>query len=157
MTNCIFGFLLQKQRGLTVAQVVNASIPLDIAAKVVALLVAWFFVVRKDIKHHTVSETGYLKFNADEEERDKREYCKIAKFAAVSTPVVFLITVVLFITLEIRGGDPTAVLCRIYLILLALYTLMNCNRKFTEGMELITENVCKDFQFGMKVISQYFW
>ena len=146
--------LTAEAAGVPVEAVVNASIPLDITAAVVALAVAWFFVVRKDIKNNTETETEYLKFK--EQAGAKLEYCKTAKAAAWIVPLVFLAAVVLFVTLEIRGGDATAVLGGISLILLAAFCLVDCKGDFSEGMERITEHVREGFQFGMKVFSPVF-
>ena len=146
--------LTAEAAGIPVGDVVAASLPLDLAATVVALTVAWFFVIRKDIKNRTESDTEYLKFK--EQSEAKVEYCKTAKAASIVTPVVFLIAVVLFIVLEIRGGDATAVLGGISLILLAIFCMVDCGGNFSEGMERITEHVREGFQFGMKVFSPVF-
>ncbi|MEM5776053.1 MAG: hypothetical protein AAGU05_13710, partial [Anaerolineaceae bacterium] len=139
-----------------VSAVVSASLPLDIAATVVALVTAWFFVVRKDIKNNVESETEYIKFKADSEAASKAEYSSIARTAAWVVPLVFLIAVVLFIVFEIRGGDATAMLGGISLILMAVFCLVGCQGKFSEGMERITDHVREGFQFGMKVFSPVF-
>lgn len=146
--------LTAEAAGIPVGDVVAASLPLDLAAAVVALTVAWFFVVRKDIKNRTETETEYLKFK--EQSEAKVEYCKTAKAASIVTPIVFLTAVVLFIVLEIRGGDATAVLGGISLILLAIFCMVDCGGNFSEGMERITEHVREGFQFGMKVFSPVF-
>lgn len=148
--------LTAEAAGISVAEVVNATIPLGFAAAVVALVIAWFFVVKKDIKNHTVTESEYLKFKADEEADAKREYCKTARVAAIVTPIVFVLAVVLFFIMKIRGGDATAVLGGISLFLLAIYSLADCKGKYAEGMERITDNVRDGFQFGMKVFSPVF-
>ncbi|MHC1783673.1 MAG: hypothetical protein AB9891_13115 [Anaerolineaceae bacterium] len=145
--------LTAEAAGIPVADVIAASIPLDIIAAIVALTIAWFGSVRKDIKNNTETETEYLKFK--EVSDTKVEYSTCAKAAAWIVPLVFVIAVILFIALEIRGGDATAVLGGISLILLAIFSLWSCG-KFAEGMENITENVREGFQFGMKVFSPVF-
>lgn len=150
--------LTAEAAGLSVAEVNSAALVLDAVAAVVALAVAWFFVVRKDIALGTTSDTEYLKFKADAEAAKgvKKEYCRTAKLAAWLVPLSFLVAVVLFITLEIRGGDATAVLGGISLVLLSLFCMLDCNGNFAEGMERITDNVREGFQFGMKVFSPVF-
>lgn len=148
--------LTAEAAGLSVAQVVRASVPLDIAATVVALLVAWFLIVRKDIAAGTTTDTEYLKFKADQDAASTRVYCKTAKLAAWLVPGSFLIAVILFIALEIRGGDATAVLGGIALILLSIFSMLNCEGDFAGGMEAITDSVREGFQFGMKVFSPVF-
>ena len=146
--------LTAEAAGIPVGDVVAASLPLDIAAAVVALAVAWFLIVRKDIKNNTETETEYLKFK--EQSDAKMEYCKTAKVASWVVPLCFLAAVVLFLVFEIRGGDATAVLGGLSLILLAVFCLVDCAGNFTEGMERITEHVREGFQFGMKVFSPVF-
>lgn len=148
--------LTAEAAGISVNEVVAASVPLDAIAAVVALAVAWFFIVRKDIKNHTISETEYLKFKADAEAAAKREYCTTAKVAAWLTPLSYIAAVVIFLVFEIRGGDATAVLGGISLLLLGFYSLLDCKGNFTEGMENITDSVREGFQFGMKVFSPVF-
>ncbi|HAF62344.1 MAG TPA: hypothetical protein DCK95_08460 [Anaerolineaceae bacterium] len=146
--------LTAEAAGIPAGDVVSASIPLDIAASVVAITIAWFFIVRKDIKNQTKTDTEYLKFK--EQSETKVEYSKLAKTAAWVTPLVFVIAVVLFIVLDIRGGDATAVLGGISLVLLAVFCMFDCKGKFSEGMERITDHVREGFQFGMKVFSPVF-
>ncbi len=149
--------LTAEAAGVDVSAVVAASLPLDIAAAVVALTIAWFLHVRKDIAAGTTTDTEYLKFKEDLDAKEKNKtYCKTAKFAAWFTPLVFLLAVVLFVTMEIRGGDATAVLGGISLILLAIYSLMNCQGNYTEALEMVTDSVREGFQFGMKVFSPVF-
>lgn len=148
--------LTAEAAGISVAELNSATLILDIVASIVALTVAWFLVVRKDIAAGTTSDTEYLKFKAEAESTPKGEYCKTAKVAAVVVPVTFLIAVILFLVLEIRGGDATAVLGGISLMLLALFCMLDCNGNFAEGMERITDNVREGFQFGMKVFSPVF-
>lgn len=143
--------------GLPVSDIISASIPLDIVASVVALTVAWFFVVRKDIAAGATSDTEYLKFKDDLDAKDASHVrTKTANFAAWFTPLVFLIAVILFIVLEIRGGDATAVLGGISLTLMAIYLLMDSGGKVTQTLEDFTDFVRQGFQFGMKVFSPVF-
>ncbi len=148
--------LTAEAAGVPVADVVAAAFPLDLAASVTALLVAWFFVVRKDIAARTTSDTEYLKFKEQADSAAKTDYCATAKLAAWLVPLTFLVAVVLFIVLEIRGGDATAVLGGISLVLLSLFSILDCKGNFAEGMERITDSVREGFMFGMKVFSPVF-
>ncbi len=149
--------LTAEAAGLSVSDVVSASIPLDIICSVVALTVAWFFVIRKDIKAGATSDTEYLKFRDDLDTKDAAQLrTKTAKFAAWFTPLVFLIAVILFVTLEIRGGDATAVLGGIALILMAIYLIASSGGKVDQALEDFTDFVRQGFMFGMKVFSPVF-
>jgi TRAP-type C4-dicarboxylate transport system permease large subunit len=102
--------LTAEAAGVPVGDILAASTPLNIVASVVALAVAWFFVVRKDIKNHVVTETEYLKFEEEQAAAEAREYSTMARTAAWLVPLVFLVDVIILIVLEVRGGDATAVL-----------------------------------------------
>lgn len=145
--------LTAQAAGVPVNDILSASITLDIVAAIVALLVAWFFVVRKDIAAHTVTDTEYMKFKEDEATAESRQYSTPAKVMSWLLPVVFLVEVIVLIALEIRGGDATAVLGGTALILLAGFCLWECGQA---GLENITNSVREGFMFGMKVFSPVF-
>jgi len=148
--------LTAEAAGLTVNEVVAASIPLGIVAAVVALTVAWFTVVRKDIKAQTTSDTEYLKFKDDLSKAATKEYSAVARTASWLVPLAFLGVVVLLVFMEVRGGDATAVLGGISLLLLSVFCLWQCKNNLPEGMEKITDSVREGFMFGMKVFSPVF-
>jgi hypothetical protein len=146
--------LTAEAAGVPVGDILAASTPLNIVASVVALAVAWFFVVRKDIKNHVVTETEYLKFEEEQAAAEAREYSTMAKTAAWLVPLVFLIDVIILIVLEVRGGDATAVLGGTALALLAIFCIWE--KGLNEGMEQITDCVREGFMFGMKVFAPVF-
>ena len=115
--------LTAEAAGVSVNQILAASIPLNIVASIVALLVAWFLVVRKDIQAHTVTETEYLKFEEEQAKAEAREYPTAAKVASWLVPLVFLVEVIILIIMEIRGGDATAVLGGTALVLLSIFCM----------------------------------
>jgi len=146
--------LTAEAAGVPVSDILAASTPLNVVASIVALVVAWFFVVRKDIKANTVTETEYLKFEEDASAAEARQYSTMAKVAAWLVPLVFLIDVILLIFMEIRGGDATAVLGGTSLALLALFCTWE--HGLGEGVEQITNCVREGFMFGMKVFAPVF-
>jgi hypothetical protein len=139
--------------GLPVNTIMPPLLVLDAVVAVVALLVAWFFVVRKDIAAHTVTETEYLKFKEDEATAETRQYSNPAKVMSWLVPLAFLVDVVILIALNIRGGDATAALGGTALILLAVFCIWECG---LAGLENITNSVREGFMFGMKVFSPVF-
>ncbi len=145
--------LTAEAAGLTVSEVIQASIPLNIVASVVALVLAWFLVVRKDIKAHTVTETEYLKFEEERTKAEQRTYSPAARTAAWLVPLVFLVEVIILIVLKIRGGDATAVLGGTCLVLLSIFSLWEYGQ---EGLGKITDSLREGFMFGMKVFSPVF-
>jgi len=146
--------LTAEAAGVPVSDILAASTPLNVVASIVALVVAWFFVVRKDIKANTVTETEYLKFEEEASAAEARQYSTMAKVAAWLVPLVFLIDVILLIFMEIRGGDATAVLGGTSLALLALFCTWE--HGLGEGVEQITNCVREGFMFGMKVFAPVF-
>jgi len=145
--------LTAQAAGIPVNEVISASIVLDIVAAVVALTVAWFFVVRKDIAAHTVTETEYLKFKEDQATSEARKYSTPARTMSWLVPLAFLVDVIVLVALGIRGGDATAVLGGTALILLAVFCIWECG---IAGLENITNSVREGFMFGMKVFSPVF-
>ena len=146
--------LTAEAAGVSVNQILAASIPLNIVASIVALLVAWFLVVRKDIQAHTVTETEYLKFEEEQAKAEAREYPTAAKVASWLVPLVFLVEVIILIIMEIRGGDATAVLGGTALVLLSIFCMWQ--HGFRKGPESITDCLREGFMFGMKVFAPVF-
>jgi hypothetical protein len=146
--------LTAEAAGVPVGDILAASTPLNIVTSVVALAVAWFLVVRKDIQAHTVTETEYLKFEEETAAAEAREYSSMAKTAAWLVPLVFLVDVILLIIMEIRGGDATAVLGGTSLVLLAIFCFWE--NGWGEGAESVTNCLREGFMFGMKVFAPVF-
>ena len=146
--------LTAEAAGVPVSDILAASTPLNIVTSVVALVVAWFLVVRKDIQAHTVTETEYLKFEEEAVAAEAREYSQMAKVASWLVPLAFLVDVILLIILEIRGGDATAVLGGTSLLLLAIFCFWD--KGWGEGAEQVTNCLREGFMFGMKVFAPVF-
>jgi len=146
--------LTAEAAGVPVSDILAASTPLNIAASVVALVVAWFYVVRKDIKANVVTETEYLKFEEEAAAAKAREYSTVAKTAAWLVPLAFLIDVIILIFMEVRGGDATAVLGGTAIVLLSIFCIWN--KGLSKGMDQITDCVREGFMFGMKVFAPVF-
>lgn len=146
--------LTAEAAGVPVSDILAASTPLNIVCSVVALVVAWFLVVRRDIKAHTVTETEYLKFEEETAAAEAREYAPYAKVAAWLVPLAFLVDVIVLILLEIRGGDATAVLGGTALVLLAIFCIWE--HGWAQGAEQVTDCLREGFMFGMKVFAPVF-
>lgn len=146
--------LTAEAAGVSVSEILAASTPLNIVASVVALVVAWFLVVRKDIKAHTVTETEYLKFEEEKAVAEARQYAPYARVAAWLVPLVFLVDVIILILMEIRGGDATAVLGGTALILLGIFCIWE--HGWGKGAEQVTDCLREGFMFGMKVFAPVF-
>lgn len=145
--------LTAEAAGLPVGDILAASTPLNIVCSIVALVVAWFLVVRRDIKAHTVTETEYLEFEEERAAAEARQYSTPARTAAWLVPLAFLVDVILLILLGIRGGDATAVLGGTCLVLLSIFCIWEYRQK---GLEKITDSLREGFMFGMKVFAPVF-
>ncbi|MDI7275218.1 MAG: hypothetical protein QME94_04495 [Anaerolineae bacterium] len=146
--------LTAEAAGLPVSEILAASTPLNVVASIVALAVAWFLVVRKDIKAHTVTETEYLRLKEEAAVAEARKYTTMARVAAWVVPLVFLVDVIFLILLGIRGGDATAVLGGTSLVLLAIFCFWE--HGWGKGAEQITNCLREGFMFGMKVFAPVF-
>ncbi|HEX2979360.1 MAG TPA: hypothetical protein VHO48_03745 [Anaerolineaceae bacterium] len=139
---------------LPVNDILVASTPLNIVASIVTITVAWFFVVRKDIKKQPKADTEYIKTQEkDLEAAETRVYSKAAKTAAIVVPLAFIADVVLLIALKIRGGEATAVLGGTCIALLSIFLIWEYGKP---GIEKITASVQEGFMFGMRCFAPVF-
>lgn len=74
----------------------------------------------------------------------------IARVAAVVVPLSYVFVVVALIVFRIRGGDATAMIGGVTLLLLASFTLLADGWK---GFDLITDHLIKGFTFGIKIFA----
>jgi hypothetical protein len=74
----------------------------------------------------------------------------LARVAAFVVPLTYLLIVVALIAFRIRGGEATAIIGGVTLLLLSVFTLIDSG---TDGFDLITEHLIKGFSFGMKIFT----
>jgi len=74
----------------------------------------------------------------------------LARVAAGVVPLTYLLVVVALITFRIRGGEATAIIGGVTLLLLTLFTLLH---RGLDGFDMITEHLIKGFGFGMKIFT----
>ena len=75
---------------------------------------------------------------------------QIATTAAITVPLSYLAVVVLLIVFRLRGGEATAVIGGVTLLLTAIFTLL---AKGADSLDLITDHLIKGFSFGMKIFT----
>lgn len=134
--------------GLTVAQVMEASVPLVIVMGVVTTATA-YWMMQRDRKRGTwrdglvegaatiASDAGTLVLPP-----------KVKRWAAAIIPLLFLLDVAAMFAFDLRGGDATAVVGgTAILILIALTLIAHRNR----GAEEVTSYLVEGFQFGFKI------
>lgn len=127
--------------------VITASIPLAITMGLVTTVVA-FWMLKRDMRNNP----NLLKASQEalKDQATKRELSWVSYVLAVITPVAFAIDVILMLTLNLRGGDATALLGSTALIILAVGCLLQYR---TEGLEKITDFVREGFMFGVKIFA----
>lgn len=148
--------LTAKTALVPVNDILAASMPLNIVASVVCILVAWFLIVRKDIKNPEETSKKYPSSYIPSKEltdNPDRQFSKPAKVAAVVLPIAFILDAIALILLEIRGGDATAVLGGTCIILMAVFLMWEYGK---HGIEKITAGVQEGFKFGMHCFAPVF-
>ena len=132
--------------GIPVGDVVGASVPLVITMGLITTITA-FILLKRDMKlgkpFPTVSTT------ATNEEADHSLLSSTTKrWLAILIPVIFLVDVLLMITLNLQGGDATALIGGTALLILILTTCLTHKKK---GLEESTNYLIQGFQFGFRV------
>jgi hypothetical protein len=144
-----------KAANVPVEAVMQSGIPLIVTMAVVTLTAA-FIMARRDIARAVTgelqsSETGIQHlFEMSSNVEDRPEPTSIARVAAIVVPLSYLAVVVALISFRIRGGDATAIIGGVTLLLLSVFTLMSHG---IDSFDLITEHLIRGFGFGMKVFT----
>ncbi|MGM7719350.1 hypothetical protein [Metabacillus sp. Hm71] len=132
--------------GLPVGDVIQASIPLVITMGVVTTISAYFLLMR-DIKlkkpFPTVSTPSPI-----QDSSDKQLSTAAKKILALLIPIIFLIDVILMFTLNLQGGDATALIGGTALLILIVTTCLTHKKR---GLEETTNYLIQGFQFGFRV------
>jgi len=128
--------------------VISASIPLAVTMGLVSTIAA-YILIKRDIKTNAAAhKLEREKMAAAAPER--RDLNWVAYLLAVITPLAFALDVVAMLTLDLRGGDATALLGATAIVILAL----GCVLKFGwDGLEKITDYLRDGFMFGIKIFA----
>ncbi len=161
-----------KAANLPVESVMVSGIPLIITMSVVTVT-ASFLVARRDIAR-AAAETGEQEptsegaadsaaafasstatvvrpvEGADAENATPAKPAMLARVAAVVVPLTYFFVVVALIAFRIRGGEATAIIGGVTLLLLSVFTMIHSG---ADGFDLITEHLIKGFSFGMKIFT----
>lgn len=162
-----------KAANLPVEAVMQSGIPL-IATMSVVTVTAAFLVARRDIARaraesdllgsNTLEPTGVsiaATATGDRPSAARRELVstvvedppklsRVARVAAVVVPLSYLSTVILLVAFKVRGGDATAVIGGVTLLLLTIFILIVHKG---EGFNLISEYLVKGFSFGVRIFA----
>ncbi|MDQ0246476.1 hypothetical protein J2S09_004080 [Bacillus fengqiuensis] len=133
--------------GLSVNEVITASIPLVIVMGTVTTVTAFFFL-RREMKNGTLtSEQAETSASSDKDETLSLSL-RIKQFIAIVIPILFAIDVWAMFVLNLQGGDATALIGGTSVFILILITLIAYKGK---GLEKTTSYLIEGFQFGFKV------
>lgn len=157
-----------KAANVPVAEVMRNGVPLIVTMSVVTVAVS-FFIARRDIARLAAKENmepGSLCDGPDPQPEGTEKAdasvtgelaliapptpTTIARVAAVVVPLSYVFVVVALIVFRIRGGEATAMIGGITLLLLASFTLLADGWK---GFDLITDHLIKGFSFGIRIFA----
>lgn len=132
--------------GVELSSQLSASIPLVIVMGAVTTVCAYLFLM-KDI------QTGKLTINNEEaeEEGEKGSFRlneKWIKIFSVLVPLCFIADIILMLTLNLQGGDATALIGGTSLLLLIIISIAAFKNK---SFEEITDKLVEGFTFGFRV------
>jgi hypothetical protein len=135
--------------GLSVGEVINASIPLVFVMGAVTTLAAFYFIKRDMRLGKLTHSTG---LTGGKEEITKADPTLLShgqkRFFALLIPLLFAIDVAAMYVLNLQGGDATALLGGTSVLILLTITLTAHKNK---GLEKTTQYLIDGFVFGFKV------
>lgn len=134
--------------GIPVSAVVKASVPLIIIMGIVTTVTA-FIMLKKDMKNGTLENLTYTEYSEEVESTDESLLSKGWKsFFAILIPLLFAIDVFLMVSLNLKGGDATALIGGTTLIILILISVKAYKKA---SLDKITRHLVEGLQFGFKV------
>lgn len=136
--------------GLTVGEVIDASIPLVFVMGLVTTAAAFYFL-KRDMKSGKLNATTGLtaepvKQNTEQELGLLSQGQK--RFFALFIPLMFALDVAAMYILNLQGGDATALIGGTSVFILLLITMVSHKNK---GLEKATSYMIDGFQFGFRV------
>ena len=136
--------------GLSVGEVISASIPLVITMGLVTTVVA-FILLKKDLKSGKLKaeeKTNIRKSEEDEENVREVLSMKTKKILAIIIPLLFATDVVIMFIANLQGGDATALIGGTAIFILVIVSLLTFKGK---ALEEITKHLVKGFKFGFEI------
>ncbi|WP_408009023.1 hypothetical protein ACJROX_01375 [Pseudalkalibacillus sp. A8] len=133
--------------GIPVGEVMAASVPLVIIMGAVTTVVAFWMLKRDMRKGKLIVSEEELILHQEDEKHEVLSF-QTKKTLALLIPVVLLIDVVVMFTLDLQGGDATALIGGTVIFILILIAMMGYRN---QGLEKITSYMIEGFQFGFKV------
>ncbi|WAH38263.1 hypothetical protein [Alicyclobacillus dauci] len=135
--------LTSSAAGVTVGQILHASIPLVITTGVLATVIG-YWRLRRDMKRGAVEVPKKLEF------KQEKEVSTAARISAVLVPVVLLATIVTTIAMGLKGGDATAFIGGVsFLLFIVIAFLEHKQHAHKAAMRYVQDG----FTFSMKIFA----
>lgn len=135
--------LTSSAAGVTVGQIIHASIPLVITTGVIATVLA-FVNLRRDISKGVLSTPPTMEL------KEAIKASPAAKIAAVLVPLVFVGTIVTTITMGLKGDDATALIGGVSLLLFVVIAFLEHRQR---AHVVVMKHVQDGFTFSMKIFA----
>jgi hypothetical protein len=138
--------------GLSVSEVISASVPLVFIMGIVTVTVA-FILLRRDMRRgNLVIETSQQTISkAQTNDRERQPHLlseTTKKWLAFIIPLLFALDIAAMSYLNLQGGDATALIGGTSIFILIIIALLAHKNK---GLEETTRYLIEGFQFGFKV------
>ncbi len=134
--------------GISVGEVISASVPLVFTMGIVTTVTAFYFL-KRDIKLKKLSVESMVVPTNGTDSNEATLLTKTQKtFFSILIPSAFTLDVIAMYLLKLQGGDATALIGGTSVFILILITLSAHGNK---GLEKITSYLIEGFQFGFKV------
>lgn len=135
--------LTSSAAGVGVSSLLMASIPLVIATGLVSTLLAYMFL-RRDMKKGTVVMGDVVA------QKQQQSFTFAAKFAAIVVPLSFLATIIVTIAAGLKGGDATALIGGVSMLLFVVIAFLEYGMK---SYDAVMRYLQEGFTFSMKIFA----
>ncbi|MFC0272044.1 hypothetical protein ACFFIX_11335 [Metabacillus herbersteinensis] len=133
--------------GIPVGEVIQASIPLVFVMGAVTTIVAYIFLMRDMKANKPFPVLSTTSSPLQEKKKDLLSNTS-KKWFAFLIPLIFLLDVWIMYSLNLQGGDATALIGGTSIIILIVITCFSHKKK---GLEKTTAYLIEGFQFGFRV------
>ncbi|WP_213818565.1 hypothetical protein [Garciella nitratireducens] len=131
--------------GIEVTDVMQKGISLVITMSVVSIGAA-FILLKKDMASGKISVSEHN--SSWEEQSQIKEIGRVAKCAAVSVPIVFLLDIIGMFVFELTGGKATALIGGTATSVMIIFTMLEYKKK---SLDKIVEYIREGFVFGITI------
>jgi hypothetical protein len=135
--------LTSSAAGVSVSSILQASVPLVIATGLVSTLLAFWFLRRDMKKGVVVAEESVA-------ETEQTSFSFAARFAAIVVPLSFLASIIITISAGLKGGDATALIGGVSLLLFIVIAFLEYGMK---SYEAVMRFIQEGFTFSMKIFA----